>query len=245
MNSQFAAVLLLNNNGVPPIWFMRQAGRYHSHYQQLRAQSSFLELCRNPALATEVALGPIQDFDFDAAILFSDILFPLEALGRNLDFTDSGPKLGVWNPLTDLSACETLEKATQKLKFQAEAMRMTRSRLPNNKSLVGFIGGPWTLFTYWIEESHKAPLLESKKYLSFFSHFMEVLEPLLINNISLQLENGAEVVNIFDTSAGELSPSLFEQYVRPTIERIAETFPKKIFYYSRGTQPAHFQNDFW
>lgn len=245
MNSQFESVTNLNNQGVPPIWFMRQAGRYHRHYQQLRAKASFLELCRQPELASQVALGPIEDFDFDAAILFSDILFPLEALGRGLDFTEAGPKLGSWSPIDDLNACLSLEEAARRMEFQGKAMQQTRALLPNNKSLIGFIGGPWTLFTYWIEESHKAPLLESKKHLAFFPRFMEVLEPLLKKIIHLQLSSGAEVVDIFDTSAGELSPVLFEQLVTPSLKRLAEAFPKKIIYYSRGTQPAHFQNDFW
>ena len=77
---------------VPPIWFMRQAGRYHRHYQKLRAQHSFMELCKNPELAAAVALGPIQDFDFDVSILFSDLLFPLEALGMGLTYGDGGPR---------------------------------------------------------------------------------------------------------------------------------------------------------
>src|SRR5580765_7569682 len=78
----------------PPIWLMRQAGRYHRHYQALRAKYSFMDLCKQPELAAEVALGPVLDFDFDAAILFSDLLFPLEALGMGLEYTDRGPQLG-------------------------------------------------------------------------------------------------------------------------------------------------------
>lgn len=245
MNSKFQAALQLNNDGVPPIWFMRQAGRYHHHYQNLRAKASFIELCRNAELASQVALGPVEDFGFDAAILFSDILFPLEALGRGLAFTESGPKLGAWSNLQDLSACLPLPKAKEQMAFQGEAMRKTRALLPASKSLIGFIGGPWTLFTYWIEETHKAPLLESKKHLAFFPQFIEVLEPLLVEIIALQLASGAEVVNIFDTSAGELSPDLFAELVTPVIERISERFPKKIIYYSKGTQPAHFQEALW
>jgi uroporphyrinogen decarboxylase len=244
-NSQFEAALELNNTGVPPIWFMRQAGRYHQHYQKLRSKSSFLELCRQPELASQVALGPIEDFDFDAAILFSDILFPLEALGRSLDFTEAGPKLGSWLPLQDLTQCESLPEASARLRFQGEAVTTTRRLLPAHKSLIGFIGGPWTLFTYWMEETHKGPLLESKRHLSFYPQFMEVLEPLLKAAIKMQLDAGAEVVNIFDTSAGELSPNLFAQLVTPVLSRLATAFPKQIMYYSRGTQPAHFQEAFW
>src|SRR5213594_4797078 len=78
----------------PPIWLMRQAGRYHKHYQALREKYSFMDLCKRPELAAEVALGPVLDFDFDAAILFSDLLFPLEALGMGLEYTEHGPQLG-------------------------------------------------------------------------------------------------------------------------------------------------------
>ena len=86
----------LNREAVstPPIWMMRQAGRYHAHYQGLRAKHSFMDLCLVPELATEVAMGPIQDFDFDAAILFSDLLFPFKALGQGLEYTEQGPRLG-------------------------------------------------------------------------------------------------------------------------------------------------------
>ncbi|RZA02069.1 MAG: uroporphyrinogen decarboxylase, partial [Proteobacteria bacterium] len=92
MNQKFQNALKRIPQNVPPIWFMRQAGRYHAHYQALRAKHSFVELCKNPELAAETTMGPIRDFDFDAAIIFSDILFPLEALGMGLTYAPS-PKL--------------------------------------------------------------------------------------------------------------------------------------------------------
>src|SRR5438874_9272958 len=93
-NTRFQNALARTPQAVPPIWLMRQAGRYHSHYQNLRRRYSFMELCKTPELAAEVALGPVLDFDFDAPILFSDLLFPLEALGMGLSYTDRGPELG-------------------------------------------------------------------------------------------------------------------------------------------------------
>src|SRR5881394_3103944 len=92
-SQRFANALSRTPQAVPPIWLMRQAGRYHSHYQNLRRRYSFIDLCKIPELAAEVALGPVLDFDFDAAILFSDLLFPLEALGMGLEYTDQGPQL--------------------------------------------------------------------------------------------------------------------------------------------------------
>ena len=96
----FQAALARSNDARPPVWFMRQAGRYHSHYQKLRAQHSFVDLCKRSQIAAEVTMGPVEDFDFDAAILFSDLLFPLEALGMPLRYTP-GPTLG---PQGDLRA---------------------------------------------------------------------------------------------------------------------------------------------
>src|SRR5260370_21582895 len=95
-NERFQNALARRPQCVPPIWMMRQAGRYHRHYQELRQKHSFMDLCKQPELAAQVALGPVMDFDFDAAILFSDLLFPLEALGMGLEYTDHGPQLG-WN----------------------------------------------------------------------------------------------------------------------------------------------------
>ena len=100
-NARFQNALARRSQSVPPIWLMRQAGRYHQHYQALRQKHSFMDLCKQPELAAEVALGPVQDFDFDAAILFSDLLFPLEALGMGLDYTDRGPQLG-WKLDTEM-----------------------------------------------------------------------------------------------------------------------------------------------
>src|SRR5215471_21478477 len=93
-NARFQNALARVPQRTPPVWLMRQAGRYHRHYQALRAKHSFMDLCKQPELAAEVALGPVLDFGFDAAILFSDLLFPLEALGMGLEYTDQGPRLG-------------------------------------------------------------------------------------------------------------------------------------------------------
>src|SRR4026207_660029 len=93
-SARFRNALAHQPQATPPIWLMRQAGRYHRHYQDLRRQHSFMDLCKRPELAAEVALGPVLDFDFAAAILFRDLLFPLEALGMGLQYTDRGPELG-------------------------------------------------------------------------------------------------------------------------------------------------------
>src|SRR5215472_7622537 len=128
-NARFQNALAGRAQATPPVWLMRQAGRYHSHYQRLRARHSFMDLCKQPELAAEVALGPVLDFGFDAAILFSDLLFPLEALGMGLEYTDHGPQLG-WNlNPNSISQLRSVDDAWPHLLFQGEAMRATRERL--------------------------------------------------------------------------------------------------------------------
>src|ERR1700704_2563846 len=205
-NPRFQNALARSPQSTPPVWLMRQAGRYHKHYQALRQKYSFMDLCKQPELAAEVALGPVLDFDFDAAILFSDLLFPLEALGMGLDYTDRGPQLGWHLDEKTLPRLRSIEDALPHLLFQGEAMRATRERLPSDRSLIGFVGGPWTLFVYAVEGSHKGSLLKSKKLIRLFPRFCDTMVPLLARNIELQLERGAEVVMIFDTAAGELAP---------------------------------------
>ncbi len=238
-NERFQNALARRPQTTPPIWLMRQAGRYHKHYQALRQKHSFMELCKQPELAAEVALGPVQDFDFDAAILFSDLLFPLEALGMGLQYTDGGPRLG-WNLNEQtLPQLRSVEEAWPGMLFQGEAMRATRQLIPSDRSLIGFVGGPWTLFVYAVEGSHKGSLVQSKKLLSLFPRFCETMVPLLQRNIELQLEGGAEIVMIFDTAAGELSPDVFNAVVVPQLRALTAKNATRIGYYSKGTQPAH------
>jgi uroporphyrinogen decarboxylase len=223
----------------PPIWFMRQAGRYHKHYQNLRRDHSFMELCKSPELAAKVALGPIEDFDFDAAILFSDILFPLEALGMGLEYTDHGPKLGWQLNEETLKNLKNPEEALKGLDFQRLALLATRDKLSSDKSLIGFIGAPWTLFTYAVQGKHDGSLIKAKQKLDLFPAFCEILIPLLYENIKLQLAGGAEIIMLFDTAAGELSPGLFHEFVVPQLFKLQEKYKGKLAYYAKGTGLSH------
>ena len=225
----------------PPVWFMRQAGRYHKHYQALRKQHDFITLCKNPELASEVALGPVQEFDFDVSILFSDLLFPLEVMGMGLTY-EPGPKLSFSLDEDGLRKFKDPAEAILGLEFQREAMQLTRQKLPRGKSLIGFVGGLWTLFTYAVEGAHKGSLESSKKNLRLYRHFCERMVPLLKMNIALQLQGGAEVVMILDTSAGELDPDLFTDVVAPTLKVLTHAFPGRVGYYARGVQPAHYRD---
>jgi uroporphyrinogen decarboxylase len=237
-NLRFRNALARVPQVTPPIWLMRQAGRYHRHYQDLRRRHSFMDLCKKPELAAEVALGPVLDFDFDVAILFSDLLFPLEALGMGLQYTDRGPELGWKLDRNTLPRLRPTDEALKDLMFQGEALRLTRNLLPENKSLIGFVGGPWTLFVYAVAGTHQNVSALANQ-IDLFVGFCEHMVPLLIKNIELQLAHGAEVVMVFDTAAGELSPELFRAEVVPQIERLKEKFTGRLGYYSKGTTRAH------
>jgi len=244
MNERFQNALARRPQAVPPVWFMRQAGRYHSHYAALRRQHSFMDLCLKPELAAEVALGPVADFDFDVAILFSDLLFPLAGLGMGLSYGDAGPELGFHLSPQNLSRLKPWQEAVAGVRFQGQALQATRARLPEHKSLIGFVGGPFTLFAYAAEGEHRGGLAAAKQQLGLWDSFMASLLPLLEANIRLQLEAGAEAVMIFDTAAGELSASLFRGLAAPALLRLAKAFPGQVGYYSKGALPSFFSQEF-
>ncbi len=223
---------------VPPIWLMRQAGRYHRHYQHLRKRYSFEDICRRPEVAAEAALGPIRDFDFDAAIVFSDLLFPLEALGLGLSYADGPPRLD--GPLTAARVAQFREtdKALERLGFQGEAVAATRALLPRDKALLGFVGGPWTLFVYAVEGSHQGALVGAKSSPQLYRAFARHMVPLLIRNIRMQLDAGADVVMVLDTAAGDVASSEFDTCVAPDLARLARRFPGRLGYYAKGSHPA-------
>jgi uroporphyrinogen decarboxylase len=224
---------------VPPIWLMRQAGRYHRPYQELRKTHRFEDLCRVPGLAAEVALGPVLDFDFDAAILFSDLLFPLEALGMSLSYDAGPPQLDGPLDLDRIVHFAPIAAAAARMEFQAGAIAETRARLAPDKGLIGFVGGPWTLFVYAMEGSHAGAMRVAKSSWSLYREFASRMTPLLGHVINAQLDAGADVVMVLDTAAGELPPSYFHQEIVPDLVDLARGTPGRVGYYSKGAHPAH------
>ena len=229
-NTKFLNSLNRTPQKVPPIWFMRQAGRYHDHYQALKKNHSFEELCKKPLLAAETAMGPINEFDFDVAILFSDILFPLEALGMDLSY-NPGPQFGLH--LNEENAHELLvnQNPISLLDFQGEAIERTIERLPDDKSLIGFIGGPWTLIAYACNISKDSREINLNNFQ--IGILDNVILPLLKENIKLQLNAGAEVVMIFDSTAHQLAEEDLNIYLKKIFNVLAKDFPNKIGYYAK------------
>ncbi len=239
------AALHRRNTGRPPVWMMRQAGRYHSHYQSLKRHNDFIALCKNPQLAAETAMGPIHDFNFDAAILFSDLLFPLEAMGMGLTYAP-GPKLAFHlRTPEDVARLQGGAERAQFMQFQADAVRLTRARLRGDKGLIGFVGGPFTLYVYAAAGSHEkaqdaVPGLHNGIYEAFNAKLLD----LLAANMALQSRAGAECVAVFDTAAGEIDAALYGERVVPVLADLLARFRRldphtPVIYYSRGTGPAY------
>tara|TARA_E500000331_G_scaffold137114_1_gene133782 strand:+ start:207 stop:1115 length:909 start_codon:yes stop_codon:yes gene_type:complete len=202
---------------------MRQAGRYQSSYMAMKQDWSFEQMCKLPRLASDVAMLPIDEFDFDVAILFSDILFHLEGLGLPLKF-NPGPKFE-WNLDEDNWVNhKDIGKAIDFLNFQSNAIIQTRERLKPNKSLVGFVGGPWTILNYAIGD---------KQISNDFRHkyLKNVIVPLLKESIKKQIEAGADCVMIFDSGLSNINKSYFDKEYSVLLKQLADV--GNTAYYSR------------
>src|ERR1039458_728490 len=213
---------------VPPVWMMRQAGRYLPEYRAVREKAGgFLDLCFNPELAAEVTLQPVRRFGFDAAVLFSDILVIPLALGRKLWFVEGeGPRL---EPLADAKASMSLRQGTdQKLLAPIyETVRRVKSELGRETALIGFCGAPWTVATYMVAAKGTPDQAPAKNLAArapeAFQHIIDCLIDASVDYLERQLEAGADVVQIFDTWAGSLLSQDFERWcVQPTKRLIAK-----------------------
>lgn len=205
----------------PPIWIMRQAGRYLPEYRELRGRAkSFLDFCYSPALATEAVLQPLRRFRLDAAILFSDILVVPDALGQKLWFVEGeGPRLA---PLIGQErwTFEETEKAIQRLSPVYETVARIRGEIPQEMALIGFAGGPWTVATYMLQgrggDKDDARLAAYTRHADV-DHLLDLLVETTAQHLSAQAKAGADCLQIFESWAEGLSPPLFERLVlKPT-----------------------------
>ena len=227
-----------------PIWIMRQAGRYLPEYRELRAKAgSFLDLCFTPELAVEATLQPIRRFEFDAAILFSDILVVPHALGQKVWFVDGeGPRLSELRDLSSLSRAIDLERVGSVF----EAIRTLRGELSPTTTLLGFCGAPWTVAGYMIA-GRGGESLEKVRHViyqqpKFLKDLIGLLETASISYLSAQIEAGADAVQIFESFAGSLPPQFFRSLSLDPISRIVsgvrERHPTaRIIVFARGAGP--------
>ncbi len=199
-----------------PIWMMRQAGRYLPAYRAVRARASFLDLCRTPELACEVTLQPIDEYGFDAAILFSDILITLPTMGIDVAFPESGPKIGT--PVRSRAAIEALAvpDPVSALPYTMEAIRQIKKALGGRVPLIGFAGAPLTMLTYAVEGGGSKDYAHTKKLLygapADAHALLDKLARTCATFLEAQVEAGCDAVQIFDSWGGIVSPGDFREY---------------------------------
>ena len=218
---------------VPPIWMMRQAGRYLPEYRATRAQAGdFLSLCYTPDLAAEVTLQPIRRFGFDAAILFADILLLPQALGADLWFvTGEGPRLSTIQDDADFAKLAGKDDIHDTLAPVYETVSILARELPRETTLIGFAGAPWTVATYMIagrgtpDQGPAHALREGN--LALFDQVIDRLTDSTIEYLDMQVKAGAEVVKIFDSWAGSLKGDAFEKYAVEPTRRITSALKER------------------
>ncbi|MCB2128684.1 MAG: uroporphyrinogen decarboxylase [Rhodobacteraceae bacterium] len=210
----------------PPIWMMRQAGRYLPEYRETRAKAGdFLSLCYTPELAAEVTLQPIRRYGFDAAILFADILLVPQALGCDLRFeTGEGPRLSTITTPAELAGLKGRDAIHDTLSPVYETLRILRGALPGDVALIGFAGAPWTVATYMIAgrgtpDQGPAHALKAADRATF-SALIDLLTDATIDYLLAQAEAGAEVLKLFDSWAGSLSGADFDDFALAPARRI-------------------------
>lgn len=227
----------------PPVWIMRQAGRYLPEYRALKSRFSFLEMVRTPELATEVTLQPLKRFALDAAILFSDILVIPEALGQGYRFRDEGG-ISMDFALETREQIEQLrpaEAVTEKLSYVFEALTLLKRELAYKHALLGFGGSPWTLATYMVEGGSSEDFLRIKtlfyKDKRSFELLMTRLSDALIAYFQAQIRAGADAIQIFDSWGGILAGTDYEEASLRWIRRIVEALPPSfpVILYAKGT----------
>ncbi|CUK04516.1 Uroporphyrinogen decarboxylase [Shimia thalassica] len=217
----------------PPIWMMRQAGRYLPEYKATRAEAGdFLSLCYNSELAAEVTLQPIRRYGFDAAILFADILLLPQALGADLWFvTGEGPRLSTIETQADFDKLSGVDGIHETLNPVYETVRILRRELPSETTLIGFAGAPWTVATYMIAgrgtpDQGPAHKLKDENP-ALFDQVIDLITEGTIDYLSKQIEAGAEVVKLFDSWAGSLKGADFDKYALEPAKKIIAALKAK------------------
>ena len=230
----------------PPVWLMRQAGRYLEEYRAIKTKHSFLEMCRSPELAFEVSMQPIRIFAPDAAIVFADILLPAQCLGIEVTFAP-GPK--VMNPIKTVDDLRSLKSDSPKgaLSFVSETIRALRSELEQldpheRKAVLGFAGAPWTMACYLLDQGpfkhFEQTVIFAKEHPKAFAKFLDQVAALTEEYLLCQVEAGADAVQLFESWGGILPLEDYRRFALPAAERIVSTLRRKgvpVIFYMNGS----------
>ena len=242
MNERFLNACRREPVDCTPVWFMRQAGRYMAEYRALRAKHSILELCKTPELAAQVTLQPIDRFPLDAAIIFADILLPLEPMGLSLEFAQGeGPV--IHNPVRNQADVERLNVIDGgELEYVAEAIRQIRRALNGRVPLIGFAGAPFTLASYAIEGGSSRNYLLTKRLMycepKAWHQLMDKFARVITGYLRRQIKAGAQAIQLFDSWVGCLSVGDYVEYVLPHVQLIFEGLKREgvpMIHFGTGT----------
>ena len=220
---------------------MRQAGRYMAEYRKIRAAHSILEICKTPQLAAEVTLQPMQALDPDAAIIFADLLLPLEPMGLKLEFA-AGEGPVIHNPVRTAEDIEKLSTSNvSELGYVSEAISLVRKQLGQEKPLIGFVGAPFTLASYMIEGAGSRQYAHAKSLMyrepAAWNRLLEKITQVIVPFAAAQAAAGANAIQIFDSWVGALSPADYEEYVLPQTRmmiRQVQTIGLPVIYFGTG-----------
>jgi uroporphyrinogen decarboxylase len=231
-NDRFLKACRLEKNDCTPVWFMRQAGRYMKAYRNIRDKCDLIEMFKNPDIAAEVTLQPVKAFSVDAAIIFADILLPLEGMGIGFEFAQGGSPV-IKNPLRNCAGIRSLRVAdpNEDLGYVLESLRRVRAEIDGEIPLIGFAGAPFTLASYAIEGKSSSNCLLTKELMHedraawdlLMSKFCETISAYL----KAQVKAGAQAVQLFDSWVGCLSPSDYRDYVLPSTQWIFQELQKE------------------
>ncbi len=226
MNDRFLKACRREPVDCTPVWFMRQAGRYMIEYRRLREKHSILDLCKTPELAAQVTLQPIDRFALDAAIIFADILLPLEPMGLSLEFAEGEGPI-IHNPVRDRAAVERLKAIDDtELQYVMDAISLTRTRLAGRVPLIGFAGAPFTLASYAIEGGSSRNYIHTKQMMYSeplaWHRLMDKFARVITGYLRRQIRAGAQAVQLFDSWVGCLSAGDYVEYVMPHVQLIFE-----------------------
>ena len=225
-----------------PVWFMRQAGRYMAEYRALRERHSLIEICRTPELAVEVTLQPIRRIEVDAAILFSDLLLPLEPMGLAFDFIKGeGPQIArpIDSP-ADIDRLRVFEPRAA-LSHVLETIALVQQELAGRVPLIGFAGAPFTLASYAIEGGHSSTFARTKSFMyahpDAWHRLCDLFATVVADYLSAQIDAGVDAVQVFDSWVGALSPADYREFALPHTQRIFHTIGRRVpsIHFGTGT----------
>jgi len=230
MFDRFLRACRREETDVTPVWFMRQAGRYMAEYRALREKHTLLDICKTPELALEVTLQPLR-LGFDAAILFADILLPLEPMGAPFSF-EKGEGPVIHAPVRDRAAIERMRvfEPEEGLGYVLESLRLIRRELDGKTPLIGFAGAPFTIASYLVEGGKSSDYFRTKQLMwgepESFSLLMGKISEVVRRYLHAQIEAGAQAVQLFDSWIGALSPADYQTHVAPHVAHILKSVEK-------------------